>query len=127
MVADVVPVGPARFRFTRAQRVLRKTDFDRAMREGIRVLDERLTIWGRPNGAALTRLGLTVGRRHGGAVQRNRLKRQLREAFRLVQRELPAGLDLVCQPRTGVKARLADWQDSLRRLAARIVERSRRA
>jgi ribonuclease P protein component len=117
------PSRPPRLRFARPQRVLRKADFDRAMRDGLRVLDERLTVWALKNDLGRTRLGLTVGRRHGGAVQRNRLKRRLREAFRLCQHELPAGLDLICLPRVGVQARLPDWQDSLRRLAARIVRR----
>jgi len=49
-----------------------------------------------------TRLGVTVSRRVGGAVVRNRLKRRVRECFRLVLRkELPTGTSLVVIARTG--------------------------
>lgn len=45
------------------------------------------------------RLGVSVSKDHGGAVRRNKLKRLLREAFRLEQHRLPADLDLVLIPR----------------------------
>lgn len=53
------------------------------------------------NGAppALPRLGVSVSKDHGGAVRRNKLKRLLREAFRLERHRLPAGLDVVLIPR----------------------------
>lgn len=49
--------------------------------------------------AAKVRLGVSVSKDHGGAVRRNKLKRLLREAFRLEQHRLPPGLDLVLIPR----------------------------
>ncbi len=45
------------------------------------------------------RVGLSVSKDHGGAVRRNKLKRLLREAFRLQRSSLPPGLDLVLIPR----------------------------
>lgn len=45
------------------------------------------------------RLGVSVSKDHGGAVRRNKLKRLLREAFRLEQHQLPPTLDLVLIPR----------------------------
>ena len=81
-------------------------------------------MWVATNGLPHPRLGLIVGRRHGGAVQRNRLKRVLREAFRLSQHDLPAGYDLVCTPRVGVRLELVDCIRSLTRLAARLAPRA---
>jgi ribonuclease P protein component len=45
------------------------------------------------------RLGVSVSKDHGGAVRRNKLKRLLREAFRLERHQFPAGLDVVLIPR----------------------------
>lgn len=112
-----------RFRFSRALRVRRQLDFQRAMRGGWRAGDARLVVTARRNGLPHARLGLAVGRRFGSAVQRNRAKRLLREAFRLIHRTLPPGLDLICIPRAGVTLTLATCQESLRQLAARLDRR----
>ena len=50
-----------------------------------------------------TRLGVTVSRRVGNAVVRNRLKRLIREAFRLQQWDLPASLDIVVVAKPAAK------------------------
>jgi ribonuclease P protein component len=87
-----------------------------------------------PNGLAYCRLGLSIGRRVGGAVARNRAKRLIREAFRLGQHDLPqgdgAGLDLVVSIRSPAaldletcRAALADITAALAREWARRRER----
>jgi len=53
-----------------------------------------------PNELAYSRVGLSVSKKYGGAVQRNRLRRLYREAFRLLKDQLPAGLDMVLIPRS---------------------------
>jgi ribonuclease P protein component len=111
--------------FPRRLRLIATRDFHRVMRQGVRVVDRRLVIWALPNALGLTRLGLTVGRRHGGAVQRNRVKRVLREAFRLARERLPAGFDLVVSPHPGPRLTLADAIESLARLAAGLPGRLR--
>ena len=59
-----------------------------------------MTIYGVENGLDHARLGISVSRKKvKTAVARNRLKRLIREAFRLSKAELPAGLDLVVVPR----------------------------
>lgn len=54
-----------------------------------------LLVYARPNGLPVTRLGLSVPRRVGNAVGRNRVKRRLREAFRLNRAQWAAGYDVV--------------------------------
>ena len=54
------------------------------------------------------RLGLSVGRRVGGAVERNRVKRVLREQFSAIQAGLPAGVDYVVIARPGVHEYIED-------------------
>jgi ribonuclease P protein component len=89
-----------------------------------------LTVFAGPNKYDHARLGLSVSRKHGSAVVRNRLKRLLREAFRLQQHQLPAGIDLVLIPEQARNATLADFQQSLaaavRKLAGRLdIERDK--
>lgn len=91
----------ASLRFPRTARIARPADYQRAMKSGVRVADGVLVIWAAANGLPHARLGLVVGRRHGNAPRRNRIKRLIREAFRLLRPDLPAGIDLVCGPAQG--------------------------
>ena len=119
---EVRPVPPerrVRFRFPRRLRIVHKTEFDRVMKQGTRVVDGTIMLWGLSNGRPDTRLGLAVGRRHGGAVQRNRIKRLLREAFRLTRPQLPARIDLIVITRAGTEPTLAALMESLVHLAGR--------
>ncbi len=85
--------------FPRSYRVLRKIEFDRIIRRGVHASDARLRLraLAREPGEP-SRLGITIGRKAGGAVVRNRVRRLLREAFRLYHAELPAGLDIIVFP-----------------------------
>ena len=89
----------SRFRFRPAQRLRHAADFRRVYDRRCSASDAVLVVYGLENGLPHSRIGLSVGRKHGGAVTRNRLKRLMREAFRLSQAALPAGLDLILIPR----------------------------
>ena len=68
------------------------------------------------------RLGLSVSKDHGPAVRRNKIKRLLREAFRLERYALPADLDLVLIPRPRPeKLRLVELRAELQDLVAHIT------
>ena len=105
--------------FPAALRVKRPEDFDRAYRLRRRQDLGELIVYAAPNGLPACRLGLSVSRKVGGAVQRNRLKRMLREAFRGVAAELPEGIDLVI-----VARRHDEW--SPERYARALVEAAER-
>ena len=69
-----------------------------------------LTIYALPNVLSHCRLGLSVSRKVGTAVRRNRIKRLLREAFRLMQHDLPRGYDLIVVVRPHMPLILAEYQ-----------------
>jgi len=108
-------------RFLSAHRIRRPADFRRAYQRRCSAGDDLLLVFGYPNGLPHARLGLSVSRKVGGAVVRNRWKRLLREAFRLSRRQLPAGIDLIVVPRPAVEPALAVLRESLVRLANRLA------
>lgn len=84
-----------RLSLPRTRRLLNRQQFDTTMKEGKRIRDEYFTVYARHNGLSHGRMGMTVARKvSAAAVGRNRIRRQIRESFRLNQHAL-AGLDIV--------------------------------
>jgi ribonuclease P protein component len=117
---------PAEFAFPRQCRIRRGADFQRTYRRRCVVSDDSIVVHSCENGLDHPRLGLSVSRKVGGAVVRNRWKRLLREAFRLRRHELPAGIDLVVIPRQEVEPELARLLESLPVLAQRGLRKLQR-
>ena len=109
--------------FQPEQRLRNSNDFDQVYRQRTSVADGVLIVYGRMNELGWPRLGLSVGRRVGNAVTRNRWKRLIREAFRLNAGQLPQNLDLVVHPRPGVTPQLDAVSHSLIRLSKRVLRK----
>lgn len=110
--------------FSRSLRLAHDNEYKAVYGARMKKTSGPLVAYSRPNGLAHYRLGLSVGRRIGGAVVRNRAKRLIREAFRLAQHDLPlspaGGYDLVIGVRDAQGAMLADYQPVLAELAAAL-------
>jgi ribonuclease P protein component len=115
-------------RFPRTARLLRHADFERVYKQGRRHFSTSMTVfyWPRPDASmdeapqkmpprarvlSGLRVGFTVGRALGGAVQRNRMKRRLREAVRMSLPASAIAADVVINPKKSLLT--ADFADVL--------------
>jgi ribonuclease P protein component len=114
-------VTPARHTFPPSRRLKSPAEFRRAYDRDRSAADAILVVYACENGLAHPRLGVSVSRKAGGAVARNRLKRLFREAFRLTQHDLPPGVDFVLIPRAKAGGPTLD------RLRASLVTLAKRA
>lgn len=108
--------------FPKHSRLLRPSEFQRVFDTRNSAADAWIVLYGAASEFGHARLGLTVSRRVGNAVVRNRWKRLLREAFRAVQPDL-APLDLVCVVRGQSPPTLGQIRNSLIALSARLQGR----
>ena len=102
------------FAFPKSHHLRHQRDFDAVYGAKMAKRSGPLRIHGRPNDLPHNRLGLSIGRRVGGAVVRNRVKRLLRESFRLLQHDLPRSYDLVIVAMPHDPLSLGEYQRLLR-------------
>ena len=120
-----VPSPGKRMKFPRSLRLNRRGDFEKVYKQGRRHFAAHLTVFylGRESGDG-PRIGLRVGRVVGEAVERNRIKRRLREALRLHRAELSSAVDIVVHPkRSALKVDFAGLEKEIQR-ALEAVERA---
>lgn len=105
--------------FPKTARLLSSLEFAPVHRSPFFAADAVLVIKAISNNSEETRLGLSVSKKVGNAVVRNRWKRVIRDAFRRQRSSLPAGMDLVVRPKKGA---VCDYQMVYRSIG-RLTER----
>ncbi|HEY4263531.1 MAG TPA: ribonuclease P protein component [Schlesneria sp.] len=110
-------------RFSSHNRIRSGSDFERVYALKCKGADGVLLMFVARNEFNTTRIGLSVSKKHGGAVDRNRLKRWLREAFRLECHQFPKGVDLIAIPLAADRASLDAYRKSLTGLVKRLSRR----
>ena len=78
-------------------RLKKQSDFEKLFQKGSRAHSPSLTLVYRPSDKLY--MGISVGKRHGKSVQRNRIKRLIREAFRAVSTEIKGKYSIVIVPK----------------------------
>jgi ribonuclease P protein component len=120
-----MPAQPEpRFTLPRSVRIRSRSDFDRIFAARCSAADSRIRVHAQANALGYARLGLAVGRRYGNAIQRNRIKRLLREAFRHVRHHLPPA-DYIIVPVPRREPTVDQLQTSIRALSEQVVTRCR--
>jgi ribonuclease P protein component len=115
--------------YGKADRLVRTGEYKRVYNRGFRSRSHRFGCYVLPSRRARSRLGISVSRKYGDSHLRNRIKRQVREAFRTIRGELPVPVDLVVVPRRAAHgSRLGEICDEIEQLVREALEtRSRKA
>ncbi len=114
-----------KYGFSKTVRLRKTAEFQAVWKDGIKMRGEHLLLAVRPNGLKNSRLGISVSKKKmKRAVDRNRFKRLVREAFRLHRSELPESLDYVVVPNRGdVRLRFEEVRNDLLQLGAKISKK----
>lgn len=109
--------------FNKSQRVVSGDEFTLIMRRGVCVADGVLVMFAVKSEDQQPRIGITIPKKAGNAVARNRWKRLIRESYRIQQEHLPDGLNLVVRPKKGATPTWGSIQKSVPKLAKKAAQR----
>ena len=93
-------------------RLKKQADFQKLFGRGKRVFSPSLTLLYRPSDRL--RMGISIGKKHGKAVKRNRIKRLLREAFRLEAEEIKGKYSIILVPKVAEEYSLKTYREQIR-------------
>jgi ribonuclease P protein component len=109
--------------FARSERIRRRAEYQKIYKQGIRVHGRYLTLFLMAGEPTIGRLGIAATRKLGGAVERNRAKRLIREVFR--RNKVAPGYDLVVVPkRELLDASLTVLETEFRNIVERSLRRT---
>ena len=111
---------PGAYTFPTTHRLRSKLDFARVFDARVREHRGPVTLYALPNALPHPRLGISMSRKVGTAARRNRIKRLLRESFRLHQHDLPRGYDFVVTLRPHEPMILAEYQKIMTALMLKL-------
>lgn len=111
---------PRQYTFPKSRHLRKSAEYEAVYRGKVRESRGPLTVYAMPNDRGFPRMGLSVSRKVGIAVRRNRIRRLLRESFRLLQHDFPRGYDLVVVVRPHEPLMLADYQRLLSGMLVRL-------
>ncbi len=110
-----------RLKRTALHSLTRKGDFTAVFEQGRKFPSQHLVLYALPNSLGHCRVGLAVSRKVGNAVTRNRVKRRIREIFRLLPGDGPPDLDVVVVARsTAPEAAYLTLEKSIRKVITQI-------
>jgi ribonuclease P protein component len=111
------------YTFPKSHRLRTKAEFSAPFEAKVSELLGALIMYALPNALGHPRLGIVIGRKCGIAAQRNRIKRLVRESFRLHQYDLPAGYDFIIVVRPHEPLALAEYEKLMTALMSKLHER----
>ena|SRR5581483_2935273 len=115
-------MNPVRQTFPRSHRLSGKESFAAVYDARVRQTRGALVMYAKPNGLPHSRIGISISRRVGSAPKRNRIKRLLRESYRLLRHDLPVGFDWIIVVRGHETMALEEYQRLLRELMTKLQE-----
>jgi ribonuclease P protein component len=116
-------MASGRYTFTRSQRLKEQLVFVRATRKGDRESRGPLIFHALSSPLLKGRLGIRIGRRCGTAPRRNRVKRMLRESYRLMQHDWPLAIDLVITVKPHEPLPLAEYQRMMSHVMMKLCKK----
>jgi ribonuclease P protein component len=111
---------PTSYSFTKSHRIRSRSEFSAVFETKTRHAIGPIICYARPNELPHPRLGISIPKAAGSAPRRNRIKRLLREAFRLHQNDLPRGYDFILVIRPHEPMLLAEYQKVLTSLFLKL-------
>ena len=109
--------------FPKKVRLRKQAEFDAVYKGDAFAANDVLVIRGIRNKSNQTRLGLSVSKKVGNAVVRNKWKRTIRESFRKQRTKMPVGIDIVVRPKRGAVCSYEKVFRALPRLVERLDKR----